>query len=296
MNQMYSLLKREWLEHKETFIWVPIIVSVVIVIFVVVFQDVASEMLIETSESRSEVIDGVTYTNEDKRTVSLSEVMSGGDEGAAAADLRGYYSLPLVVIILLALLASTLDERKDGSILFFKSMPVSDTLTILSKYTAIVWLAPLITLGCILLLQLCFATWSGLNPNSWPQFAGASVGGYLQLATATIVGYLLYGLWAFPVFAWVMLVGAWSQRGAILWALGIPFAIQIVEGIAFGTEQFKDALFRHLSPGLGVELNSQTTGGDLIAQVATLDFWGGIAVGASLLGLTIYCRRTQNEI
>jgi ABC-2 type transport system permease protein len=296
MSSFYSLIKREWLEHKAPFIWVPLIVSVLIVVFTVAFQNVTDEMVINTSEKSSQVIDGVVHTNESKRSVSMSEILLGDDPRRGSADVRGYFYLPLILIILLGLLNSTLDERKDGSILFFKSMPVSDSTTILSKYISMVWIAPLITLGCMLLLQLLFATWSSFNPSSWPQFAGSSVAGFFQYTTNTLVSYVLYGFWALPVFAWVMLVGAWASRGALLWVIGVPFGFKVIEAMASNTEYFQEALLRHLSPRLGVDLNTPAAGGELLAQVITLDFWLGVIIGLVLLALTVYCRRTRNEI
>ena len=93
-----------------------------------------------------------------------------------------------------------------------------------------------------------------------------------------------------------MLVGAWAKRGAVLWILGVPFAIHITEGLINGTDHFESALFRHIHPSLGVELSGGTTSGQVLKQIATLDFWGGLAIGLVLLGLTVYCRRTRNEI
>ncbi len=292
----FSLLKREWLEHKATFIWVPLIVSALIVVFTLSMYQATSDVVIETSQESREVIDGVVHVREDKRAVSLSEVLAGKDGAWKAADVRDYFHIPLVAIVLFGLLSSTLDERKDGSILFFKSMPVSDTETILSKYVFMAWVAPLVTLGCILLLQLALATWSSFNPNSWPQFAGQGVGGYLQFSANTIVSYALYGLWALPAFAFVLLIGAWANRGALLWVIGIPLGISVVEMMVNKTEHVEDFLLRHLSPKLQVDLSSPNAGSDLLAQTITVDFWLGVIIGLGLLGLAVYCRRTRNEI
>lgn len=294
--RFYSLLKREWLEHKTVFIWVPLIVSALIMVFTLSMYQATSDVVIETSQETREVIDGVVHVREDKRAVSLSEVLAGNDGGSKTADVRDYFYIPLVLILLFGLLSSTLDERKDGSILFFKSMPVSDTETILSKYVFMAWVAPLVTLGCILLLQLALATWSSFNPNSWPQFTGQSVGDFAQYSANTIVSYALYGFWALPAFAFVLLVGAWAKRGALLWVIGIPLGIKFVELMANNTEHAENFVLRHLSPSLQIDLNTPTAGGDLLAQVISLDFWLGVIIGVALLGLAVYCRRTCNEI
>lgn len=294
--RFYNLLKREWLEHKAPFIWVPLIVSALIVVFTLSMYGSVNDLVIETSQESREVIDGVVHVREDKRAVSLSEVLAGEGDRSRSADVRDYFYIPLVLILLFGLLSSTLDERKDGSILFFKSMPVSDAETILSKYVFMAWVAPLVTLGCILLLQLVLATWSSFNPTFWPQFAGQGVGSFIQYSANTIVSYVLFGFWALPVFAFVLLVGAWANRGALLWVIGIPIGIKIVETMATNTEYAEDFLLRHLSPKLQVDLNSPTAGSDLLAQIITLDFWLGVVIGLALLGLAVYCRRTRNEI
>jgi ABC-2 type transport system permease protein len=128
-------------------------------------------------------------------------------------------------------------ERRDRSILFWKSMPVSDLTTLLSKATIPLIILPLVTFAIVVATQLVMLLWTsvllighGMSP--------ASTWTYFPLFRNSFI--LLYGLaaialWHAPIYGWALLISGWARRATFLWAALPPLAIAIFEKITFDT-------------------------------------------------------------
>jgi len=132
-------------------------------------------------------------------------------------------------------------ERRDRSILFWKSLPVSDLTTVLSKASVPLVILPLlafaltiVTQFIMLLLSTLVLHGGGLSASTlWTQSA--------LLPTAVMLLYHLvtvHILWHAPIYGWLMLVSGWARRAAFLWAVLPPAAICVVEQLAFNTSHF----------------------------------------------------------
>jgi ABC-2 type transport system permease protein len=132
-------------------------------------------------------------------------------------------------------------ERRDRSILFWKSLPVSDLTTVLSKASVPLVILPLlafaltiVTQFIMLLLSTLVLHGGGLSASTlWTQSA--------LLPTAVMLLYHLvtvHILWHAPIYGWLMLVSGWARRAAFLWAVLPPAAICVVEKLAFNTSHF----------------------------------------------------------
>ena len=131
-------------------------------------------------------------------------------------------------------------ERKDRSILFWKSLPVSDRTTVLSKASIPLVVLPLIAymLGVATQLLVLYARtavlWaSGSSPSAlWAEmrfFEGLLIMAYGLAASV---------LWFAPIHGWFLLVSAWAKRAVLLWAVLPWLAVAGVERMAFGTMSF----------------------------------------------------------
>jgi ABC-2 type transport system permease protein len=109
-----------------------------------------------------------------------------------------------------------------------------------------------------------------------------------------VAGYLLQGLWALPIYAWVMLVSVWARRGPILWCIGVPVVAATLERILFQTDLLSSAIWRHLQlaalPRGGRGMNAQ------LELLGRADFWLGVLVGLVLLAVAVWFRQRNNEI
>ncbi len=221
MNTMKWLVKREYWEHKGGFFWAPVVISAIMTFFVAASLFAA----VALGSKHGMHINGQQVTN-------LSSAMSPQDKTEFANALATGYmasSAPLFMVlgfvVFFFCLGALFDERKDRSVLFWKSLPVSDEATVLSKLVIALGVAPLITLAVatiasgITLLLICIAT----------AFAGLNVFGTL-LATPALyltpfqVAAMLpvYIVWALPTVGWLMMVSAWARTKPFLWAVGVP--------------------------------------------------------------------------
>jgi len=194
-------------------------------------------------------------------------------------------------------------ERRDRSILFWKSLPVSDVSAVMAKLAIPILILPLIsfviTIGTqfiMLVLSRAIFAGSGVNiPASWTaaSFFRVSVIWLYHLVT-------VHGLWYAPLYGWLLLVSAWAPRAPFIWAFLPPFVIYGVEKIAFNTSYFLNLLqYRFAGPGNGMAPERQQ---DFTATLiphhflSTPGLWTGLAVAAVFLFATVRLRRSHGPI
>ncbi len=195
-------------------------------------------------------------------------------------------------------------ERRDRSILFWKSLPVSDLTTVLSKVAVPIVILPLLsfvitvaTQFVMLLLSSVVLLGSGLSVSTlWAQSSFFHVSLMLLYHIVTV-----HGLWYAPFYGWLLMISAWSPRLPFLWAFLPPFAIYGVEKIAFNTSHFLDMLLRRLT---GPEA-STSPGSTLMAQMAALTpvqflsepgLWIGLVIAVVFLAVAVRLRRYRGPI
>jgi len=199
-------------------------------------------------------------------------------------------------------------ERRDRSILFWKSLPVSDLTTVLSKAFVPLGLLPPVIFaavfaGSLVVLALSTATvlLTGGDPvQLWSRLDLV----FMWLALGN--GLVFMFLWWAPVVAWLMLVSAWARRMTFLWAVGPFLAVMVIERIAVG----KPLIFYHfLRQRLaGAFAQAFTVGGqgkvffrtpsdlDLGRMYSSPELWIGLAVAAAFLALAVRLRRSSHPI
>jgi ABC-2 type transport system permease protein len=169
--------------------------------------------------------------------VDLSTVRSVVQAGA----LDGMIVIVVTFFVVMAIYSTwyLLDclyaDRKDRSILFWKSMPISDSVTVASK------------LGiALILIPLCYFAFADLTTLLMAFIisvrAGASIGsslwrGDLWLEIQALWFYLIVttAIWYLPVAGWLLLVSAWAKRAVILWSILPPLALVLAERVFLGT-------------------------------------------------------------
>jgi ABC-2 type transport system permease protein len=143
-------------------------------------------------------------------------------------------------------------ERRDRSIFFWKSLPVSDLTTVLAKATVMFVILPLIVCSLMVILEVAMVSLSslvvsasGLNLTTfWTKVAPFQ---FLLLMLYHMI--TIHLLWHAPFYGWMMLVSSWARRAAILWAALPPLAIGLFEMIAFHTTHFGHFMMYRLSGG-----------------------------------------------
>jgi ABC-2 type transport system permease protein len=196
-------------------------------------------------------------------------------------------------------------ERRDRSILFWKSLPVSDLTTVLSKASIPIVVLPLVTFAITVVTQfimLLLSTAVLLGSD----LSGITLWTHLSFFRMSLL--LLYhlvavhGLWYAPIYGWLLLVSAWARRAPFLWA-GVPLlAVGIVERIAFNTTYFAGMLGRRLSGGAEaitvpdsspMDMMTRLTPGHLLSSPG---LWIGLALAAVFLAAAVRLRRSRGPI
>jgi ABC-2 type transport system permease protein len=194
-------------------------------------------------------------------------------------------------------------ERRDRSLLFWKSLPVSDRTAVLAKFATAMVVQPLIAcavawtvLVVILLGGGAVLAAGGVAPGPlWDRLP------FFPLLAAQAYGVAAHALWYAPVFGWFLLVSGWAKRAPLLWAV-LPWIVAVaVERIAFGTQHVGVMLHDRLAgaldaafvPDAGKEMVTSFADLDPVGFLATPGLWAGFAFAAACLAAAIRLRRTR---
>ena len=254
----------------------------------------------------------------------VGSVDSAAPFGAMPADkqlrllLIVYSGLALVVYMVMGVIAffysldSLYADRRDRSVLFWKSLPLSDAETVLSKFTVAAVVIPLVALVGALLAQLLVAgggaatlEMAGVPGNIMWQ-PEALLGG----AAVAILWCITAILWYAPVISYLMLASAWAPKGPFLWAVLPPIAISVLERVVVGTGHVGEflggrlsGLYRLLDSGKQVDEHGSVTlklsqldlMGSLRDFYGSADLWLGLVAAGLLLAAAMWLRRYRDE-
>jgi ABC-2 type transport system permease protein len=197
-------------------------------------------------------------------------------------------------------------ERRDRSILFWKSLPVSDLTTVLSKASIPLVVLPLLSFALtvatqwiMLLLSTAVLLGSGLSVAPlWTHMP------FFQMWLLLLYHLLfVHVLWYAPIYGWMLLVSGWARRATFLWAALPWLAIGIVEKVAFNTT--------HFAAWVGYRISGSAAGGSFTAVNASMDplmhltpgkflsspgLWLGLAFFVVCIGAAVRLRRSQGPV
>jgi ABC-2 type transport system permease protein len=257
------------------------------------------------------------------------------DSFAAVAVLP--YDIAAVAVIVISVivgcfycLSALYNERRERSILFWKSLPVSNTTTVLSKAFVPMVVIPAIAFGAVVVLHLVMLV---LN-LAGRAMAGANAGDLLanvplfQMDAALLYGLLALALWHAPIYAWFLFVSGWAKKAPFLWGVVPPLGLIVVEKIAFGTDYVAHlinyrvagavdtafskpallpmrALHEHVVQNPAHPTHHYGKDGvpvfgiaqiDLVHFLTTPGLWTGLIVAAGFLAAAVWMRRTREAI
>jgi len=197
-------------------------------------------------------------------------------------------------------------ERRDRSILFWKSLPVSDVTTVLSKFAIPLVIVPLLTFAITIVTQFVMLLLSSVVLMG-SGLSGGTLGARMSFFHFSLM--LLYhiltvhGLWYAPLYGWLLLISAWAPRAPFIWAFLPPFVIWGVEKMAFRTSHFLGMLQYRLT---GPEPSNTTAPSGNVMEImsaltpaqffSTPGLWVGLAVAAIFLATAVRLRRYREPI
>jgi ABC-2 type transport system permease protein len=198
-------------------------------------------------------------------------------------------------------------ERRDRSILFWKSLPVSDLATVLSKATIPLVILPLLSFAITICVHLIMVLQTSIVLISHGM-APATTWAHIPVFQNWLV--LLYGLvalalWHAPIYGWALVISGLARRATFLWAVLPPFAIGIFERITFGTSYFSD-IMKHRLFGFAPEAfdfhGHDQPAIDSLAQLtpgrylSSPGLWIGLTFFAVFLAAAVRLRRYRGPI
>src|SRR6476620_5889368 len=232
------------------------------------------------------------------------------DPAKARSAIEAPYDMAAIMLILTAFIVGVfycLDalygERRDRSILFWKSLPVSDSTTLLSKATIPLVVLPLVTFAIVVATQLVMMLWTSVLLTSHGM-SPASTWTYVPLFRNSFI--LLYGLaaialWHAPIYGWALLISGWAKRATFLWAV-VPFlAIGFFEKITFGTSYFasilKDRVMGFAPKAFAFNMHSidcpELTPGRYLSSPG---LWFGLVFAALFVAAAVRLRRYRGPL
>jgi ABC-2 type transport system permease protein len=231
-----------------------------------------------------------------------------------AVMVRPFSLAPSVIMVTTILVAifycldALYGERRDRSILFWKSLPVSDLQTVLSKAAIPLVVLPLIGFALSVASQLIVLLWSsavlmmsGMSPAPlWAELR------FLGMPVALIYGIGAFTLWHAPFYGWYLLISGWAKRTPVLWAF-LPFVvISVVERIVFNTSHFGSWLrWRFMGPLMAAFNNVPMRADghigvidrfdqlDPLKFVRTPGLWVGLLLTAAFIAVAVRLRRSR---
>jgi ABC-2 type transport system permease protein len=233
------------------------------------------------------------------------------------AAIEAPYAIAAMMIIFTAFIVAVfycLDalhgERRDRSILFWKSLPVSDLTAVLSKAFIPLVILPLFTFAVIiatqfimLLISTVVLLPSGLAGTTWRLLP------WFQLSIILLYWLVTMALWNAPVYAWLLLVSGWARRATFLWAVLPWLAIAAIEKIAFNTSYFIQMLGRRIGgsyeeafvvtkypEGSHYPVVDRLTLLDPLKFLSSPGVWIGLVIAAAFLFAAIRLRRSRGPL
>ena len=319
MNTFPTLLKREFWEHKGGMLWAPVVVGGLMLGAAGISAAIglaAKDGNMQVNGERI-IADGHLLTTETQQQIA---------DGLAFAIVPSLAPLAAVLafVVLFYALGSLYDDRRDRSVLFWKSMPVSNTATVLSKLASMALVTPLITalVGIVVgtvIAVVAASTLAAFGANVLPELLSTSEFYLAPLAVLAVIP--VYALWVLPSIAWCMAVSAWAKRAPFLWAVGTPVLAGILLswqqamfdrdlGADWFWEHIVGRLFGSFLPGMWFAFSGNAERVDdfqptdqsvfelvsmSYASLTSPSLWIGLAAAAALLTVAIRLRRWRED-
>ncbi len=312
------LLRREYWENRGGFFWAPLITGAIIVGLNLILAVIGS-----IAARRGAGDSGFVFGDADPHKVG--QALGAMGDGMLLGGVV-IACIVLAFVVFFYALGSLYDDRRDRSVLFWKSLPLSDSQMVLSKAAWALVLAPLWAIGVGLLIGVALWLISALTitVNGLPAAQAVFTQSHpLRIIGGVLASLPVYMVWALPTVGWLMFCSAWARSKPFLWAVLVPVLACVVISMTTilpGVDIAHDKVWYTLAyrgllsvvPGAwypavnGVVDGSAhiNTPDDLAGAVdlarswhafATADLWIGAVVGVAFIAAAIRLRRWRDE-
>ena len=307
MKKTVAQFKRELWESRTGLIRAPWYLAALILVLVLF-------ALVTAQSNIGDLLEQVRQGGEKARELDpeLLRLFASGELFSAhpklvSMALAALYMIFLLVFLLVQqsyLLGSLYSDRRDQSILFWKSLPVSECQNVLTKLGTATLSGPLcyavaaLAAGAIYLFVLM--VYAGVFLGVSLPGLGQILWAYLASIAGLLVGWLLLALWAMPVFCWMMFCSALAKKAPFLLVLGIPLALVVLELWILGSAHLGGAIKAQINTALAspaeVMPHPGRMGTQLGEALSATAFWGGLLLSGLFLAGCVWLRNYRYEI
>lgn len=310
-----TLVRREFWENRSLWM-VPTVVAGILTVLSIY-------MLVAVLIGHNQTVNNVDFANGPHFQLDNLPDFRDMDDGAVDMFVRmttfclGFlFSFLMQIVVFFYLLDSLYAERRDRSVLFWRSMPVSDLRSVLAKLgtalisvTAITFVVTVAFQLVLLVLELIMGSVLGVHPWALLAHPGAFLGSWLLLA----YGLIVQAIWYLPFYGWYMLASSWAKKVPFLWAILVPLGVMFAEAWVFHTGHFARMLMvykvrwaqlafnfdfadvqdlKHMDLGAGPLMGFGNVG----ALITSPSLWIGLAAAAAFIYGAIWLRGKRSEI
>ena len=319
MKNLPQLMKREYWEHRGGFFWAPVWTAATLLFLCIIGMFVA--MWHGSGRANGEVHIGVPL----KQLIAKIPPEEMGKLGFALdGGLAGFWLVMQIVlffVLFFYLIGALYDDRRDRSILFWKSLPISDSETVVSKVVMAALVAPLIAwavtvalnFGFLVLLSI-FVAINGVSPMETIWGPAEPIALWTKMLAVVPIN----AIWALPAIGWLLLTSSFAKSKPFLWAVALPVALGVMIAVFEVLESLRipdswywqnvaGRILVSIVPGSwvwllddsiirGFERNGPNTlfTWDVIRTVlASTSMWIGAAAGAAMIAASVWFRRER---
>lgn len=296
---LFTMIRREIQEHKLAFIYAPFIVALVLCLVIISVYLGLTDIQTTTFNFSTELYDEEFQ----------EDMLQATPESKTAVIRSGLtvLGLPILLTVGFGLLAYSLstfaDERKDRSLIFWRSLPVSDLTTVMSKLIFVVIVIPLLVVPNLFLLQLIslLSVSFYFVSNDIVSFGYVWTSYFISDWFRIIFSLWAQALWSLPILLWLMLAGTYFKK-PVIGAIVPLVALVVLEGIIFKANNIQEFIENRLgfwsrSDSFPIEYAEARVVdiSDIYLLLTTQAFWIGILASVVLIAGIVYTRSTNND-
>ena len=230
MGKFKWLLKREYWENRGGFLWAPLIaggISLLLSLMAIIAGLFAANRAARNGDLH---INGINVNGLDLGLLTAQMTPKDMAKWSEGIDFTLLLSsawpfIVLAFVVFFYCLGALYDDRRDRSVLFWKSLPLSDTQTVLSKLASALVVAPVLAVIAAVLTLLGFALMIsivGMAYGGNPMTLVWGPANPLSIIGGMLAWIPVYALWALPTAGWLLLCSAWARSKPFLWAVMLP--------------------------------------------------------------------------
>ena len=309
INNQLALIRRELIEHRAIYV-APVVIAVFSILSTLMGFVFADNVDIEGAQEHIDMaLLAASNIDENQRGAILSSLLLG---------VSGMFGFAMMFIMVFYALDALYAERKNKSILFWRSMPVTDAETVISKLLVTLLVIPVVTFGLAAVVEIVVLIISSI----WVSMRGASAWNLIWNAAplfdtwaVTLTMFVTSALWFAPFFGWFLLVSGFTKRSPFLMGIVPILLLPMLGSLILKTNLFweilasrgpqanpifptldsirfidEDALIGAVSEGM-----TMMSLLDFGRFFASIDMWLGLIVCGLFAGGAVYVRRYRDE-